>query len=298
MEAANDNRCDYYVYAWLRPCGAPFYVGKGRGKRDRIPKYNNPVFSRIVDKIRLSGDEPTVIRLHENLTEAEAFDLERAEIAKHGRRNNGTGTLANLTDGGEGNSGWSPSEKTKEKIGAAHAGKILSEEHRSRLLEVVSNPSAETRARMSAAQIGRRHSKETLAKMSENNAMNKPEHRARVRAALTGLQRSDETRAKISAAASNRSEEHLAKIGAANRMRPPKSGYKGVSFNKKLGKWKVAIRLVDKRPHLGYFTTPEDAARAYDNAAIAAWGVGNCYLNFPVAANDNQSHSHDQAISA
>ena len=25
-------------------------------------------------------------------------------------------------------------------------------------------------------------------------------------------------------------------------------------------------------------------ARAYDAAALAAWGVGNCYLNFPVAA--------------
>ncbi len=39
--------------------------------------------------------------------------------------------------------------------------------------------------------------------------------------------------------------------------------------------------------YLGRHATAEDAALAYDRAAIAAWGYGNCYLNFPAAANDN-----------
>lgn len=296
MEAANDNRQDFYVYAWLRPCGEPFYIGKGRGRRDVVHKYSNPLFGRILDKIRNSGEEPNVVRLHENLTEAEAHDLERAEIAKYGRRNNGTGVLANLTDGGEGNSGWIPSDETKAKIGANHAGKSLSAEHRALLLDVVRNPSAETRAKMSASQTGRKHSADTKAKMSSSNAMHRQEERAKVSQALKGIVRSEETRAKLSALASNRSYETIAKISAANRMRPPASGYKGVSFAKQQGKWKAAIRIGDKRPHLGYFDSPEEAAMAYDHAAKDAWGVGNCYLNFPVAANDNEERS--QAINA
>lgn len=296
MKSANDNRCDFYVYAWLRPCGEPFYIGKGRGRRDVVHKYNNPLFVRILDKIRKSGKEPSVVRLRENLTEAEAHEMERAEIAKYGRRNNGTGVLANLTNGGEGTSGRILSDETKAKIGAIHAGKTLGHEHRAILLSVAKNPSAETRAKMSASQVGRRHSAETKSKMSASNAMRRPEERAKVSNALKGIARSEETRAKLSALASNRSDQTIAKISAANRMRPPASGYKGVSFAKQQGKWKASIRIGDQRPHLGYFDNSEDAAKAYDRAAIDAWGLGNCYLNFPAAANDNGRH--DQAINA
>ena len=45
------------------------------------------------------------------------------------------------------------------------------------------------------------------------------------------------------------------------------SKYKGVSFNKALGKWVVSIRFQRKHIHLGYFDNEEDAARAYDAAA-------------------------------
>lgn len=288
--AANDNNSDFYVYAWLRPCGAPFYVGKGRGKRDKAPKYNNPIFTRIVEKLKTDGQAATIVRLHEGLNESEAHRLERVEIAKHGRRNNGTGILANLTDGGEGNSGWTPSEETRAKIGAAHKGKTLSNEQRTTLLNIVRNPSAETRAKMSDAQIGRKHSEETLAKMSENNAMRRPEMRAKVSDALKGRPKSEETRAKLSVANSNPGLDTRAKISSSNRMRGPSSGYKGVSLNGKTGKWKVAIRIGDKRPFIGYFTDPIEAAIAYDKAAVAAWGLGNCYLNFPDHANDNEHH--------
>lgn len=281
--AANDNHNDFYVYAWLRQNGQPFYVGKGRGNRDKADKANNQIFQRIVAKMKRSGAEPGIVRIHENLTEAAAFELERAEIATHGRINNRTGILANLTDGGEGNSGWVPSEETRAKIGAVHAGKTLSAEHRALLLDVVSNPSQDTRAKMSAAHLGRKHTDATKAKMRAINSNRSPETRAKLSAALKGIPKSAEHKAKISDMASNRSEEHRAKLSAANRMRPPISGYKGVSFDRKLGKWKVAIRIGDKRPFLGYFTASEDAAKRYDEAAIEAWGLGHCYLNFPSA---------------
>lgn len=284
-QPANDNRSDFYVYAWLRPCGEVFYIGKGRGNRDRAPKSNNPIFQRIVSKIEKAGEKPKIVRLHENLAEGEAFALERDEIARHGRRNNNTGTLANLTDGGEGNSGWVPSDETRAKISAAHAGKTLSPDHRLKLLEAATNPTPETRAKMSASRIGKKASPVLVAKMVFDNPSRRTEVRAKISAALRGVPKSDEHKAKLSLLASNRSDEHRRKISVANRMLPPASGYKGVSFNTATGRWKVAIRIGDKRPFLGYFADPDDAARAYDRAAIEAWGVGNCYLNFPV--NDN-----------
>jgi len=70
----------------------------------------------------------------------------------------------------------------------------------------------------------------------------------------------------------------------AKRMKPPLSNnlgkFKGVSYHKKINRWCGRIKLDGKNEHLGTFKTPEEAARAYDLAAFAAWG-SNCYLNFP-----------------
>lgn len=52
------------------------------------------------------------------------------------------------------------------------------------------------------------------------------------------------------------------------------SGYKGVSWRKRTRQWQAYIGAGKggKMIHLGYFTTAEAAARAYDAAAIVAWG--------------------------
>ncbi len=46
-----------------------------------------------------------------------------------------------------------------------------------------------------------------------------------------------------------------------------KTGYKGVSFHKAMGKYLASIRVNGKSIHLGYYTNPLDAALAYDAAA-------------------------------
>ncbi|HEV8559887.1 MAG TPA: AP2 domain-containing protein, partial [Actinophytocola sp.] len=59
------------------------------------------------------------------------------------------------------------------------------------------------------------------------------------------------------------------------------SGYRGVDWHKKSRRWRARIGVDDRLIHLGMFDTPEEAARAYDAAAIAAWGE-YARPNFPI----------------
>jgi len=92
----------YYVYQYLRSkdsdqgkSGTPYYVGKGKSKRAWVKKRTVP----------MPTDESMIVLVAENLTESEAFELEKSLISQWGRLDNGTGCLRNLTDGGEGCSG-------------------------------------------------------------------------------------------------------------------------------------------------------------------------------------------------
>ena len=85
---------EYYTYAYLREDGTPYYIGKGKGRRI-FDKENRT--SCLVPK-----DKRKIIFLKQNLTEEQAFMHEIYMISIFGRKNNGTGILRNLTDGGEG----------------------------------------------------------------------------------------------------------------------------------------------------------------------------------------------------
>jgi hypothetical protein len=87
---------DFYTYAFLREDGTPYYIGKGRGKR---------CFSKERNGCCAPKDRNKILLLKTNLTEEEAFRHEMYMIFLFGRKNNGTGILRNLTNGGEGASG-------------------------------------------------------------------------------------------------------------------------------------------------------------------------------------------------
>ena len=57
------------------------------------------------------------------------------------------------------------------------------------------------------------------------------------------------------------------KISVANT-----SGHKGVCFHRRIGKWISNLKVNNKKIHLGYFDTAEDAAKAHNEAAVKYHG--------------------------
>lgn len=52
------------------------------------------------------------------------------------------------------------------------------------------------------------------------------------------------------------------------KQRDNTSGYKGVIYFKRTGRWRANIWVNDVNHYLGYFSTPEEASMAYQNAAM------------------------------
>lgn len=61
------------------------------------------------------------------------------------------------------------------------------------------------------------------------------------------------------------------------------SGFKGVSWDAANRRWRTSISAAGVTRNLGRYDRPEDAARAYDRAAVATFG-DFARLNFPEGA--------------
>ena len=68
--------------------------------------------------------------------------------------------------------------------------------------------------------------------------------------------------------------ESTAQLQEANKTKcqGKTSKYKGVHFNKNLGKYVARIKIAGNGYHLGCFVDEDDAARSYNDAAINAFG--------------------------
>lgn len=154
-----DEKNRYYVYAYLREDGTPYYIGKGKNWRAYEANHNVLVPSK--DRI--------VILLN-NLTEEQAFANEKDYIAFYGRKNNNTGILRNLTDGGDGMSGYIHTEKTKQLLREIRSKQIFTEEAKENLKRSMKRLSEEYKSGIRKHwAIGRKLTDEHKEKLSKIN---------------------------------------------------------------------------------------------------------------------------------
>jgi hypothetical protein len=166
---------NYYTYAYLREDGTPYYIGKGKGSRV-VSKHKRRKGSLIPIP---NKDRILILKTFDN--ENEAFKHEIYMIFVLGRKNIGTGILRNLTDGGEGVSGYKHSEETKRKQSISHIGKkrgTPSEETKEKIrksnlgkpswnkgLKFPNSIGEETRKKMRESHLEKKISKETMEKI-------------------------------------------------------------------------------------------------------------------------------------
>lgn len=113
VEMLNPQR--FYTYAYLREDRTPYYIGKGQTRR---------LYQKGGKPCGVPKDKSRIIKLKQNLTEEEAFKHEIYMISVFGRKDLGTGILYNRTDGGEGASGWVPSEEQRKNMSEGMKGRV------------------------------------------------------------------------------------------------------------------------------------------------------------------------------
>ena len=139
-----------YIYRHIRlDTNQPFYIGIGSDetyKRAYDKKRPNPYWNNII-----KNTEYQVEVLLDGLSWDNACKKEIEFIALYGRKNNNTGILSNMTDGGEGTFGKIVTEEYKKNLSARSIGNKYGANRKNFFL------SEETKRKISIAFTGANH---------------------------------------------------------------------------------------------------------------------------------------------
>ena len=203
MEKQKDNR--FYVYVYLDPRKSgiyeygdikfeyePYYVGKGTNYRmyvllrwaKGLKKVNDGNMHKyyLTKSILGEGIEPKILKIQNNISSADACQLEINTIKIIGRKDLNSGPLTNLTDGGEGTFNLSTISREKiSKFAKSRIGDFAGEKnpmfgiHRygKNSPHYGKKHSNETKKKMSISATGRKFSEETKRKMSARHRTEK-----------------------------------------------------------------------------------------------------------------------------
>lgn len=186
----------WYVYEHRRlSTGEVFYIGIGSQVKFRRA-YSKSDRKKYWHNIVAQGHFVNIFATR--LTKSEAVKIEVSLIKLHGRKDLKTGTLVNVTNGGEGAN--KPSPETIQKIKAANVGRKQSAEtiQKRKITRGEIVVSAETRAKMSASSKGRKKSPEHIEKLRIISKNRITSEKTREILRQQGLAQSPERRKKIS----------------------------------------------------------------------------------------------------
>jgi len=104
---------EFYTYAYLREDKTPYYIGKGKHNHKTNQKYSRAYCGNHWVPI---PPKQRIIILKDDIYENDAFKHEIYMISIFGRKDLNTGILLNLTNGGEGFSGFKHSDEYKKNV--------------------------------------------------------------------------------------------------------------------------------------------------------------------------------------
>lgn len=183
----------FYVYAYLDPRKKgefkygnyifeyePFYIGKGKTSSKRKERHlyfvknrgcdltNNGYKFNLIKQILDENLEPIIVDVEVKLNEITAFNIEKMLIKIIGQRFNNSGSLVNISSGGDGGDTFTNNPR-KEEIRQIRSKQMSGKGNNMYGLRLEEYPSHINKGEKHW-NFGRKASEETLVKMSKNNS--------------------------------------------------------------------------------------------------------------------------------